>query len=125
MREGDRAGIAAFQHRYGLVGVAVDDGKKWIVMCRGEGNSEERIAAIPLDANTVCLKVYFDFTQGIDRATFGYALDGDVWHIIGDTLPIAFLLEHFVGYRAALFSYGTKHTGGYADFAYFSCSIDA
>ena len=43
-------------------------------------------------------------------------LDGVEWTPIGNTLQMEYLLTHFVGYRFALFNFGTQSAGGHVDF---------
>ncbi len=118
MRPGDFAGLAAFQSRFGYVGVSVADGERRVVMVAGERGEERIVESAPLASPTVFLEVRFDFRDGRDLATFAYSADGVAWRNIGEPLAMVFRLDHFVGYRAALFSYGTVAAGGYADFAF-------
>jgi hypothetical protein len=77
------------------------------------------VASVPLNQNRVYFKVYTDFRNQTDKANFSYSLDGNTWTSIGTQLQMAYTLPHFMGYRFALFNYGTKATGGYVDFDYF------
>lgn len=126
MKDGDWAGLGALQDFYGFVGVTVEGSQKYIVKYNtifGVALEEERI---PITADRVYLKVDFKFvdggTDGYDRAYFYYSPDGESWMQFGGSLYMTYRLEHFVGYRFALFSYATKETGGYADFDYFRVS---
>ncbi|NKY40780.1 sensor histidine kinase, partial [Cellulomonas septica] len=40
-----------------------------------------------------------------DRASFAYSLDGAAWTPIGDDLAMEYSLDHFTGYRFAIFCY--------------------
>ena len=90
------------------------------------------VASVPADASTVYFKADCDFTRiadesaigshGVDKAVFHYSLDGKQWNQIGDTLPMSYSLDHFMGQRYALFFYSTKEPGGYADFDWFRIS---
>ncbi len=123
LRDGDRAGLAAFQHLFGYAGVWMVGGQKSLVFCRGEGNREEMVCCQPLKGDTVCLKLTFDYTDGTDFVRFYYSYDdGACWNEIGEPLHMEYRLAHFVGYRAAVFAYATKQPGGVADFGYFRCS---
>ena len=138
MKDGDYAGLSAFQFYYGFVGVKVSGSSKSIIMVRGSTNDTSQastpveVASVPVNQNRVYLKVSTDFRSQTDKATFFYSLDGIQWTAIGGTLQMAYTIPHFMGYRFGLFTYATKSTGGYADFDYFQldpapvggCSID-
>ena len=122
MKEGDFAGLALLQKRYGMVGVKVEGGKRSIVMINADSDVEVEAARVPLDQNTVYLKAECDFRDLRDRGAFYYSLDGKVWNKIGTELKMAYTLPHFMGYRFGLFNYATKSPGGYVDFDYFRIS---
>ncbi|OUN96728.1 hypothetical protein B5F98_07245 [Pseudoflavonifractor sp. An44] len=127
MKNGDVAGLAAFQQRYGYVGVKMENGTKYLVMTKTESDSDPNgteVERVALDngVNRVYLRVDFDYTQRKDQATFFYSLDGAAWTQIGNTLQMAYTLPHFMGYRFGLFNYATQTTGGYVDFDYFHVS---
>jgi len=126
LRDGDTAGIAAFAHKYGFVGVRQDSGKRYLVMVTNEAEDHREVTRIPLTQDNVYLKVSGDFRsidndpfQRIDTAEFYFSLDGKSWRKIGNQLPMSYDLKHFMGYRFALFNFATKEAGGYADFDYF------
>lgn len=119
MKEGDFAGLSAFQKNFGQVGVKVENGKKWIVMVNAGSDKPVEVQKIPLQQNQVYLKIDCDFTDKKDQATFAYSLDGKSWNPIGDTLKMTYAIPHFMGYRFGLFNYATKNTGGYVDFDWF------
>ena len=127
MKNGDVAGLAAFQQRYGYVGVKMENGTKYLVMTKTESDSDPNgteVERVALDngVNRVYLRVDFDYTQRKDQATFFYSLDGAAWTQIGNTLQMAYTMPHFMGYRFGLFNYATQTTGGYVDFDYFHVS---
>ncbi len=119
MKEGDLAGLALLQKRYGIVGVKYDNGQKQIVMINTEHKIPEEIETIPLKQNTVYLKAICDFTNRADTAGFYYSLDGQTWNPIGNILKMKYDLAHFMGYRFGLFNYATRETGGFVDFDWF------
>jgi beta-xylosidase len=119
MKEGDFAGMALLQKRYGLVGVKVENGQKAIVMVSAESEKPVEMQRIPLSRNTVYLKAACNFRDMTDTAEFFYSLDGKTWLPIGGKLKMAYTLPHFMGYRFGLFNYATKEVGGYADFDFF------
>jgi beta-xylosidase len=119
LQDGDFAGLALLQKRYGLVGVDYRNGAKSIVMVSAETEKPVELQRLPLTQAIVYFKAECDFTERKDVATFYYSLDGKGWKAIGAPLKMAYTLPHFMGYRFGLFTYATKKTGGYADFDYF------
>lgn len=119
MKEGDFAGLALLQKRYGLVGVKYENGTKSVVMVSAESEKPVEIERIPLTQKTIYLKAECNFRDLADTATFFYSLDGKSWKRIGAPLKMAYTLPHFIGYRFGLFNYATRQTGGIADFDYF------
>jgi beta-xylosidase len=122
MKDGDVAGLAAFQKRYGLVGVKMAGDAKSIVMVSAQSDSPAELASVPLTQSIVYLKAECNFEKKTDKAYFSYSLDGKTWTTIGKPLQMSYTMPHFVGYRFALFNYATKTVGGYADFDYFHVS---
>lgn len=122
LKDGDVAGLAAFQNRYGFVGVKRENGQLFIVMHRamdkGDANGKE-ITRMPLTQHQVYLRTTMDFTDRTDKAIFFYSLDGKQWQPIGDTLQMYYDWPDFCGYRFALFHFATKEVGGKADFDWF------
>ncbi len=119
MKDGDWAGLAAFQKRYGFVGVKMSGGVKSLVMVSADSDHPEEIVAIPLSGNTVHLKVACEFQPAPEVARFSYSLDGKSWTPIGRPSRLAYTFPHFMGYRYALFFYSTKTAGGRVDFDYY------
>ncbi|MBQ8922102.1 MAG: family 43 glycosylhydrolase [Oscillospiraceae bacterium] len=136
MKAGDRAGLSAFQFKYGNVGVYVgNDGKKHVYMERNtttgskvEDESATMIEQKDLSGDEVYLKIDFNFatvdssynvSNNIDKANFYYSYDGSNWTKIGDTLSMSYDLTLFTGYRSAIYSYGTSSAGGYADIDFY------
>lgn len=122
MKEGDYAGLSAFQRKFGQVGVKIKDGAKYIFMVSNKTEKPTELESFPLNQNTVYLKVECDFREKIDEAHFFYSLDGKAWKEIGKLLKMEYSMPHFVGYRFGLFNYATKNIGGSADFDYFHIS---
>lgn len=129
MKNGDVAGIAAFQNQYGFVGVKMEGGKRSLVMQRARKKGDaggEIIATAPLENKVVFLRVDCDFgTDKKDKANFFYSLDNKSWQPLGDTLQMAYDWPDFMGYRFALFYYSTKTLGGCVDFNFFHVSDKA
>jgi beta-xylosidase len=123
MKEGDFAGLTAFQRKFGQVGVKVVDGKKFLFMVSNKTDVPTELESLPLSQDKVYLKIECDFRNRIDVAKFFYSLNGKAWKQIGGELKMEYtLMEHFMGYRFGLFNYATKNIGGYADFDYFRIS---
>ncbi|WP_073137311.1 glycoside hydrolase family 43 protein [Chryseolinea serpens] len=119
MKDGDFAGIALLQKRYGLIGVKNMGGTKSVVMISAEsGRPVEKFSAA-LTQQTVYFKIECDFLNLNDTATFFYSLDGKSWTAVDAKLKMAYTLPHFMGYRFGLFNYATKMIGGFADFDFF------
>jgi beta-xylosidase len=118
MKDGDYAGLGALQGTNGFVGVKMDEGQKYLIMVKGNPEEVDEIESLPISQNQVYLKISFDFKNLTDKAYFYYSLDGQNWHKIGDKLQMQYTLDHFMGYRFALFSYATEETGGIVDFDY-------
>lgn len=119
MKEGDFAGLALLQKKYGLVGVKYENGEKKLVMVSAQSDSPLEAESLPLEQETVYLKAECDFAGRKDVADFYYSYDGKNWTKIGSQLKMVYTLPHFVGYRFGLFNYATKSPGGYVDFDYF------
>jgi beta-xylosidase len=119
MKNGDFAGLAAFQKNYGYVGVKMSGNTRSIVMVNAGDGSPVEAASMPLDQERVYLKVYIDYRNRTDKACFYYSLDDIKWQVIGNTLQMSYTLPHFMGYRFALFNYATESAGGFVDFDFF------
>lgn len=120
MKEGDFAGLTAFQRKFGQVGVKIVNGQKYVFMVSNKTDKPTELQSIPLSQNKVYLKIECDFREKVDIANFYYSLDGKKWNKIGGPLNMEYtLMEHFMGYRFGLFNYASKTPGGFADFDYF------
>ena len=119
LRDGDTAGLGLLAADYGYAGVEKADGQAAVVMVAWRDGQEQTVERVPVEAETVHLRTEADFRDQRDRATFSYSLDGETWTPIGDALQMEYTLEHFMGYRFALFSYATETPGGVADFDHF------
>jgi len=122
LKDGDFAGLALLQKKYGLVGVKADGGTNFLVMVSAESGSPVEMQRVPLAQKIVFLKAECDFKNRADKARFFYSLDGKLWTPIGSQLKMAYTLPHFMGYRFGLFNYATKTPGGIADFDFFRVS---
>ena len=118
LKNGDCAGIIALQSHFGLVGIEVDSkGDQYIVKKSGApGVDDLEEARLLLTSKELYLKIFFDFTEGIDLATFYYSYDNKEWNEVGLPLQMKYTLDHFMGYRIGLYCFATEKPGGYADF---------
>ncbi len=119
MKEGDFAGLALLQRKFGLVGVKYNNGTKSIVMINAQSGKPVVTESVPLSKKTVYLKAECDFKNLADRGYFFYSLDGRTWIPIGTPLEMEYSMPHFMGYRFGLFNYATGTPGGYVDFDWF------
>lgn len=120
LKDGDFAGLCTFQRKFGVVGVKVQNGAKYVYMVSNKTDNPTELQSIPLSQNKIYLKIECDYRNKIDIAKFFYSLDGKKWNSIGGELKMEYtLMEHFMGYRFGLYNYSSKNPGGYADFDYF------
>jgi beta-xylosidase len=122
MKEGDFAGLALLQRKFGQVGVNFNNGTKWVVMVSAQTNRPDEVEKVPLTRKTVYLKAECNFSNRADVANFYYSLDGKSWIKIGSQLNMEYSMPHFMGYRFGLFNYSAKTYGGYVDFDWFHIS---
>ncbi|HRT48612.1 MAG TPA: glycoside hydrolase 43 family protein [Bacteroidales bacterium] len=122
MKEGDFAGLALLQRKFGQVGVKYENGAKYVVMVNAQSGKPVEIERVPLMGKKVYLKAECDFRNLADVAWFYYSTDGKTWKSIGNQLKMEYTMPHFMGYRFGLFNYATRSPGGYADFDWFRVS---
>ncbi len=122
MKDGDVAGLALLQKKFGFVGVKVSGDVRSLVMVSAQSDKPVEIQSLPLTQGTVHLRAACDYRDKADRARFSYSLDGKTWVELGQPLRMAYTLPHFMGYRFGLFTYATKTAGGSADFDYLHLS---
>jgi beta-xylosidase len=120
MKEGDYAGLALLQKKYGLVGVKYENGTKKVIMVSAQNDNPVEVESISMELENVYLKAECDFSNRKDVAVFYYSLDGREWKKIGSQLQMEYTLPHFMGYRFGLFNYATQTPGGYVDFSSFT-----
>ncbi len=120
MKDGDYAGIAAFQRHYGFVGVKKTDGKYSVIMVNTKENDQpNEVTAIPWEGDLIHLKIDCDFANLKDEARFFWSENGEDWKEIGSPVKMRYTLPHFMGYRFTLFHFATKTPGGFTDFDYY------
>ncbi|WP_123604774.1 family 43 glycosylhydrolase [Micromonospora sp. Llam0] len=139
MRDGDVAGLAAYNRGFSYAAVKRVDGVNTLgVVNRGQPFTVDLDQAtlesflpgttVSLgDATDVHLKADLDFASPTGQlwTTFHYSLDGLSWTPLGDRVGPQTLdgsLAHFMGHRVGLFTYATQSTGGHVDFDHYLLS---
>lgn len=125
MKDGDVAGLAAWQDNKGMVAIAKENGGYKVVMYSGTKDGEKREASENLSGSKVYLRVDFDIPIDKGTASFYYSEDGKTWKKIGTNVSLSFDLHMFVGNRFGLFNWATKTAGGSVDFDWFKIGVDA
>ena len=135
MKDGDRAGLAAFNSDTGALTVKKTGKKLTLEMNelkveltdrnKEVKNVEEKtIESIELKQQKVWLRIDADFRPvkaqgfmpGKDLATFYYSLDGETWTKMGSDYKMGFdWRRFFMGSKFGIFNYATKKAGGYVD----------
>lgn len=133
MKDGDHAGLAAFQGDSAVAEVVVEGGRKKIVLSRQSvefrnengryfepGRVETQVfASAPLKGDAVYLRVRGNFERWQDWAVSGWSEDGRTWHWADSReqrVPMRFNTgKFFMGAKFAVFNYATKRPGGYVD----------
>ncbi|WP_289818674.1 glycoside hydrolase 43 family protein [uncultured Muribaculum sp.] len=127
MKDGDIAGLAAFNGHSVLLSVKKMGRKKYLVKHNELVNfsnpitlevqvDDEEEERIEIKGNTIYLRIVADFRLGKDLATCFYSLDGKVWNEIGNPFQMRFdYTRLFMGTRFAIFNYATLNSGGYVD----------
>lgn len=130
MKNGDHAGLCAFQGDCAVAEVVMENGVKKVVLSRQtvefkhENNAKfvdrvdtEVFSSTPLTGNEVWFKVHADFGQWRDWAEVAWSTDGKEWSEFTPHVPLRFNTgKLFMGSRFALFNYATQQEGGAAFF---------
>ena len=135
MKDGDCAGLAAFNGDSGVLTIK-KNGKKLVLemseqkvqlddRTKAVTNVDEKvIETVDLKQQKIWLRLDGDFQpRHNDAANFYYSLDGEQWTQIG-TKNYRMIFDYrrfFMGSKFAIFNYATKKSGGYVDvdcFAY-------
>ncbi|WP_276787955.1 glycoside hydrolase family 43 protein [Paraprevotella xylaniphila] len=132
MKDGDRAGFAAFNGHSGILTVEKDGKDLFLVMTeevvsltdkekKVTGVERKECARVKLPrAKNVYLRIDADFRLKRDIAMFYYSLDGEEWTKIGSDFKMRFdFRKLFMGTKFGIFNYATKTGGGYVDVDYF------
>ena len=130
MKDGDNAGLCAFNGHSGLLSVIMEGSKKHLTMSTnvvifGQSKvvSEVQVqekARVELTSNIIYLRLDGDFNLNKDLATFYYSLDNKNWTPIGTDFKMTFDYQKlFMGTKFAVFNYATKTLGGFVDVDFF------
>ena len=136
MKDGDRAGLTAFNGDSGVLTVKKNGKKLTLEMSEQKVSLTDRekavtnvdekvIETIDLKQPKVWLRIDGDFQpKHGDAANFFYSLDGEQWTQIG-TKNYRMVFDYrrfFMGSKFAIFNYATKKAGGYVDVDFFRYS---
>ncbi|MFD0783860.1 family 43 glycosylhydrolase [Micromonospora azadirachtae] len=139
MKNGDVAGLAAYNRGFSYVAVKRTDGANTLGIVNrvqpfavdlDQATLESFLPGSTVslgDATEVYLKADLDFASPVGQlwTTFYYSLDGLNWTRMGGRVGPQTLdgsLAHFMGHRVGLFNYATQETGGHVDFDYYLLS---
>ena len=132
MRDGDCAGLAAFNGDSGLLTVKKTGKRLTLSMLEQSVRLTDRekavtavdeklIESVPVNGQKIWLRIDGDFRPngrggGRDLATFYYSFDGAQWTKIGSDYRMVFdYRRFFMGTKFGIFCYATKKKGGYVD----------
>lgn len=131
MKEGDRAGLSAFNGDAGSLVVSCENGKKYLSMETASVSlgrerkevirvAQNVIQRVELESDVVYLRIDADFRLNRDIASFYYSYNHKDWKRIGNDFKMIFdYRRFFMGTKFALFNYATKATGGFVDIDFF------
>jgi len=119
IKDGDFAGIALLQKKFGQVGVMMNGENVSVVMVNAVSGEPVVAATVPVRRKRIYLRAECDFRDRNDTGYFFYSLDGMNWIPVGDPSEMEYSMPHFMGYRFGLFYYSTRNPGGSADFGWF------
>ena len=131
MKDGDVAGLSAFNGDAGVLQVVKEGTKKYLVMASNSvlldkdksitGVKAEEKGRVELTKDIIYLRVDGDFNLNRDLATFFYSFDNENWQPIGPEYKMIFdYRRFFMGSKFAIFNYATKASGGYVDVDFFN-----
>lgn len=125
MKDGDKAGFAAFNGDSGIMTISKEGKKTFLTMTEEsmvlnerkqvvDNRVEEKERVDISGKHRIWLSIHGDFRPGRDIATFQYSTDGRKWNPIGsEAYKMRFDYRRvFMGTRFAVFNYATKEKGG-------------
>lgn len=129
LKNGDMAGLCAFQSDYAYIALIKEEGKYFVAMRSKyrvdrekelqESDSEVEHGRVEVDSPVVTLKVTADFREGRDRCEFYYKTY-QRFTKLGIEHQLTFKQDFFTGCRYGLFNYATENTGGTASYSEFN-----
>ena len=139
MRNGDVAGLAAYNRGFSYVAVKRVNGVNTVGVVNRVQPFTTAIDQAAIEtflpgttaalgsATQVHLKADLDFASPTGQlwTTFYYSLDGLTWNQLGNRVGPQTLdgtLTHFMGHRVGLFNYATLEAGGHVDFDHYLLS---
>ncbi len=137
MKDGDCAGLAAFNGDSGVLTIKKKGRKLTLEMSEQKVQLEDRSKAVThvdekvvetvlLKQQQIWLRLDGDFQPGHhDVANFYYSLNGKQWTPIG-TKNYRMIFDYrrfFMGSKFAIFNYSTRHLGGYVDVDRFDFTV--
>ena len=136
MKDGDRAGLTAFNGDSGVLTVKKNGKKLTLEMSEQKVSLTDRekavtdvaekvIETVDLKQPKIWLRIDGDFQpKHGDAANFFYSLDGEQWTQIGTkNYRMSFdYRRFFMGTKFGIFNYATKKAGGYVDVDFFRYS---
>lgn len=127
MKDGDRAGFAAFNGNSGVLTVSREGKDTYLSMQEQDVHLSDKDkiveqvdndekARMKIGNRQIYLRIDGDFLPHRDFATFYYSKDGKNWSKIGTDFQMVYDYRRlFMGTRYAIFNYATKSPGGYVD----------
>ncbi|HEY6738760.1 MAG TPA: family 43 glycosylhydrolase [Actinopolymorphaceae bacterium] len=139
MKDGDVAGLAAYNRGFSYVAVKRVGGVNTVGVVNRTQPFTTAIDQAAIEsflpgttaslgsATEVHLKADLDFANPVGQlwTTFYYSLDGITWQQLGNRVGPQTLdgtLTHFMGHRVGLFNYATQQAGGHVDFDHYLLS---
>lgn len=131
MKDGDVAGLSAFNGDAGILAVTCQGSRKYLTMKTESvklddknksvtGIDRNEIQKVELTSDVIYLRLDGDFRLNKDIASFYYSYDNKDWKKIGTDFKMIFdYRRFFMGTKFALFNYATKSLGGFVDIDFF------
>ncbi|MGC4102416.1 glycoside hydrolase family 43 protein [Ferruginibacter sp.] len=135
MKDGDVAGLSAFNGDAGVLSIIMEGNKKYLSMQTNSvvlDNSTKAIKSVTVNekektaitSNVIYLRVEGDFNLNKDTAAFFYSYDNKNWKSIGGSFKMIFDYRRlFMGTKFAIFNYATKNLGGFVDVDFFNYKL--
>ena len=132
MKDGDVAGLSAFNGDAGILAVTCQGSQKNLTMKTESVKLDEKnksvtgidrneIQKVELTSDVIYLRLDGDFRLNKDIASFYYSYDNKDWKKIGTDFKMIFdYRRFFMGTKFALFNYATKSLGGFVDIDFFN-----